>query len=31
MSIDQPLRDTIRYIGQMVDEIERLTQIIESN
>ncbi|RIM04672.1 oligoendopeptidase F [Staphylococcus chromogenes] len=31
MSTDQPLRDTIRYIGQMVDEIERLTQIIESN
>ena len=30
MSSEQPLKATIQYIGQMVDEIERLTQIIEN-
>ena len=30
ITTDQPLRDTIAYIGHLIDELERLTLEIEA-
>lgn len=31
ITTDQPLRDTIAYIGELIDELEKLTEEIENN
>lgn len=31
ITTDQPLRDTITYIGELIDELEKLTEEIENN
>ena len=30
ITTEQPLRDTIAYIGELVDELEKLTEEIEN-